>query len=443
MPEGVGNAYAFSVFNTISFSIALTTPMMLFFKSLGASATVLGIVMALPPLLTVLQMPAAQFVERVGYRSFVLRGWTTRSVFIFGMAMVALLPERIPAATRMALMLFLLFVFNVSRGISLCGWLPWITQLIPEAVRGRFISRDQMSSALAMLGTMLGVALFLKSASGRLAYGAIFFASFVAAGISLLFLRRIPDVPAPAREGAAESPPWMAMLLYRPFLALLVFDVIILVAFAGGGVFWIPFLRDYHAKTDSYLLGMAAVASATSAGALLVFGRVVDRVGSRPVLALSAITVALHFFLWSALAAGLLPVNLLTIFAAQFTAGLGGALFNLANTRLVMSTVPVTGRSHFFALFSVITSLTLGLMPIVWGVAADSLEGWRAEWFAWQWNQYSLLYLALVAAVLTGLFLLRRVAEPKAMKTEEFFHELFVETPARAMSRLLARRPFP
>jgi hypothetical protein len=71
------------------------------------------------------------------------------------------------------------------------------------------------------------------------------------------------------------------------------------------------------------------------------------------------------------------------------------------------------------------------------------LEGWRAEWFAWQWNQYSLLYLALVAAVLTGLFLLRRVAEPKAMKTEEFFHELFVETPARAMSRLLARRPFP
>jgi hypothetical protein len=59
MPAGVGNAYAFQVFNTTSFTIVVGMPMILFFKSLEVSATVLGIVIALPALLNVLQIPAA------------------------------------------------------------------------------------------------------------------------------------------------------------------------------------------------------------------------------------------------------------------------------------------------------------------------------------------------------------------------------------------------
>ena len=79
MPEGVWNAYLFQVFNTVSFTIVSSTPMLLYFKKLGASATVLGIVMALPELMNILQIPAAQFVEKMGYRAFVLRGWTVRA----------------------------------------------------------------------------------------------------------------------------------------------------------------------------------------------------------------------------------------------------------------------------------------------------------------------------------------------------------------------------
>ncbi|MGA2604401.1 MAG: hypothetical protein ABSG14_09245, partial [Verrucomicrobiia bacterium] len=116
MPEGVWKAYGFQVFNTVSFTIVLSTPMILYFKKLGASATVLGIVLALPALMNILQIPAAQFVEKIGYRAFVLWGWTVRSAFLLGIAGVAMLPEKIDSPTRMALLLFLLFAFNASRG---------------------------------------------------------------------------------------------------------------------------------------------------------------------------------------------------------------------------------------------------------------------------------------------------------------------------------------
>jgi hypothetical protein len=34
------------------------------------------------------------------------------------------------------------------------------------------------------------------------------------------------------------------------------------------------------------------------------------------------------------------------------------------------------------------------------------------------------------------------LTEPRAMTTEQFFRDLFLGTPARAISRLLMRRPF-
>src|SRR5258705_6206723 len=108
MPHGVGNAFAFKVFNTMSYSIVLTTPMLLYFKSLESSATVIGIVAALPALMNILQIPAARFVEPIGYRAFVLRGWSLRSVFVLAMAAVSLLSATVEASIRMAPIVFLL-----------------------------------------------------------------------------------------------------------------------------------------------------------------------------------------------------------------------------------------------------------------------------------------------------------------------------------------------
>ena len=68
------NAFLFQVFNTSSFYLIMGLPMMLYFKKLGASATVLGVIAALGALMNIFQIPAARFVERIGYRTFVLRG---------------------------------------------------------------------------------------------------------------------------------------------------------------------------------------------------------------------------------------------------------------------------------------------------------------------------------------------------------------------------------
>lgn len=442
MPAGVGNAYAFQILNTISFSIVLGAPMLVYFKGLGASGTVIGIVAALPALLNILQMPAARFVEQIGYRAFVLRGWSLRSVFILGMAIVPLLPSAIDAPTRMALMLFLLFAYNTSRGISVCGYLPWITQWIPEAVRGRYISGDQLCGSVATVATLLVTAAYLRGERTDSVFAVVFFASFVAALVSLLFLRRIPDVPPPRANGDRCRVPWKEMALFPPFFRLLVYNVIIFSALAGSGVFWVPCLRDQFQLTDAQILLFGSLTSIVAAVSLLWLRHVVDRVGSRPVLALANVSLMVHFAAWAALAARLMPLTWWSIALIQPASGLGLAALNVGNQRLAMGTVPEMGRSHFLALFSVVNGLTLGVLPVVWGVALDSLAGWHHGWERLEWNHFSVLYVALVLVAIAAQVWHTRLMEPRAMTTEEFFRELLVETPARAVTRLLTRRPF-
>src|SRR4051794_31401641 len=82
-PKGLNNAFRFASFNALSFQIVLSSPMVLYAKTLGASATVLGIIAGMMPLLVIFQIPAANFVHRVGYKRFVYGGWGTRVMFIF------------------------------------------------------------------------------------------------------------------------------------------------------------------------------------------------------------------------------------------------------------------------------------------------------------------------------------------------------------------------
>src|SRR5215470_6692601 len=161
-PPGLQNAFLFAAFNALSFQIVLSSPMVLYAKTLGASATVLGIIAGMMPLLVIFQIPAANYIERVGFKRFVYAGWGTRVAFIFAMALVPLAGGFLDAKNRLALMMMLLFCFNLSRGISSCAWLPWITALVPANRRGKYLSTDAAVQNFCSFITFLLAAACLK-----------------------------------------------------------------------------------------------------------------------------------------------------------------------------------------------------------------------------------------------------------------------------------------
>jgi MFS family permease len=437
-PPGLHHAFWFATFNALSFPIVIGAPMILYAKTLGASATVLGIIAGMMPLLVIFQIPAASHVSRVGYKRFVYAGWGLRVLFIGGMAVVPLLSGVIDATARLALLLLLLFAFNLSRGISSCAWLPWIAALVPENVRGRYLARDAACVNLASFLVIVLAAFALGEEPVPWQFAALFILSAVMGGTSLVFLKRIPDVEVPeeARRNSNEPVPWRAISEHPPFRKLLRVNVVWPLAVGGLGAFTIAWLKTQANLSEGQVLLVSSAAYLGGLSSLWLLGPRLDRLGSRPVMMFCMAAWVVIVAGWMALAGRVLQPTLPILLALQFLMGLAAALVNMANVRLAMAIIPVMGRDHFFALFSVVGSLAMGLSPILWGVLIDSLRGLDVAWHGFAVNRYSVFFALTGLGFIVSFALCARLEEPRAASMEALLRDILIESPQRVWVRL-------
>jgi MFS family permease len=439
-PPGLNNAFLFSAFNALSFQIILGSPMILYAKSMGASATVLGLIAGMMPLLVIFQIPAASYIPRVGFRRFVYAGWGMRVLVIFGMALVPLSIRFLEPQNRLGLMLGLLFAFNLSRGISSCAWLPWITALVPTSLRGKYLAVDATVQAVASCLAFLFAALCLSGEPGPAQFALLFAFSGVTGAISLSFLKRIPDVEIPEEiKALSKAPiPWLAMARHEPFRKLLYMVIGWSVASGGLTAFTVAYLKTGGMPEGNILL-VNALAFVGGLGGLAMLGMHLDRVGSKPVLTVSFVGWTAVLFGWVLLAGGVLEVRLSNVMPLLVLIGMLTAFVQMSNTRLAMAIVPEMGRNHFFAIYSVVGNVVLGLAPICWGLAIDAWGRRAPVHLGVEWNKYALFFALAGLGFLVTLVLARRLKEPEAVSMEKLLKAILVETPLRLWLRFWPR----
>ena len=439
-PAGLHQAYRFAVFNALSFQIILSSPMVLYAKTLEATATVLGIVAGMMPLLVIFQIPAAQYVCRVGYKRFVYAGWGTRVMFIFGVALVPLTGLFLSHPTQLALLLTLLFGFNLSRGISSCAWLPWISSLVPESIRGRYLARDSACVSMASFVVFLIAAGCLGQNPRPWQFSVLFAFSAVMGAASLVFLKRIPDVEIPEEIRTSKtSVPWKTLFGYRPVNKLLRSAAGWSVAYGGVTAFTVAFLRTEGGMSEGLILALTSVSYLGGLCSLWFLGHRLDALGSKPVLAFSFLLWLGILGGWMLLAGGVLSVGLSLIMALQFTMGLFAALVQMSNTRLAMAVIPAMGRNHFLAIYSVVSNLALGLAPVLWGLMIDAVGAWHGRWLGLDWNRYTVFFAATQIVMLVTLLLATRLEEPKAAGFDDLLREVLVTPSQRLWFRFWPR----
>ncbi len=439
-PPGLHNAYLFSTFNALSYQIVLSSPMVLYAKTLGASATVLGIIAGMMPLLVIFQIPAASYISRVGFKRFVFAGWGTRVMFIFAMALVPLTGGFLGPANRLGLLLMLLFCFNLSRGISSCAWLPWITALVPPSLRGKYLARDAGFQNLASFVTFLVAAGCLAGATHSWQFGLLFAFSAVTGAISLSFLKRIPDaeMPEDLRAGKGRVP-WLEMLRFPPFRKLLRTVVGWSVAYGGMTAFTVAFLKSEAGMSETRILLVTSFAFVGGLSSIWFIGSRLDQLGSKPVLTFCFAAWLAVLGGWICLSGGVLPIRLPMVLLLQALMGLLAALVQMSNTRLAMAIIPVMGRNHFFALYSVIGNVTLGLAPIGWGLLIDAVGARSPVWLGLAWTRFTVFFAAAAVAYTVTLVLARRLDEPQAASLEELMREILIQSPQRFWFRFWPR----
>jgi MFS family permease len=439
-PPGVGHIFGFVIFNALSFQMVLGSPMVLYAKSLGASATVLGLISGMMSLLVIFQIPASKHVANAGYKRFVLAGWSTRVVFIFLMALVPAAELFLTRNSQLSLLLFLLFFFNLSRGISSCGWLPWITSLIPSEIRGRYLAREAAFGNVSSFIAFVLAGVVLGPTPGAWQFAILFAFSAVAGTASLRFLKRIPEGESPEQIKTSNAPvPWLAIAAHPPFRKLLRMNVAWAVAVGGMTVFTVAFLKTSANMAEDRILLLSSAFFLGGLGSLWLLGSRLDRLGSKPALHTACLGWMLVALGWALVAAKVLPPRIELILLLQFLMGLGTSVVNMANTRLAMSIIPPMGRSHFFALFSVVGSLALGLAPILWGLQIDAFRPLQFVWHGIEFNTYTVFFLAVMIAFAITIGFCRRLEEPQAASMEVLLRDILEQSPLRVWLRFWTR----
>ena len=437
---GMKNAWRFAAFNGLSFQIVLGSPMILYAKTLHANATVLGIIAGMMPLMVIFQIPAAQYINRIGYKRFVLAGWGTRTLFTCGMVLVPLATTLLDGVTRLVLLLALLGGFNLVRGISSCAWLPWITHLVPENFRGRYVSGD---AAMANLGSFLTIiisAACLGTHPQPWQFGVIFAFSALMGVVSLMYLNRVPDVPISEEiRSSSQSVPWLEILRHPPFQKLLRFVMVWSLAYGGFTTFTVAFLKTETGLAEAKVLYVTSVAFLGGLSSLWLLGHRLDHTGSKPILGLSLCAWLVILAGWIALAGGALPASLPVILSLQFFMGLFAALVGVANSRLAMAIIPAMGRNHFFVLYSVFASVSLGVAPVLWGLIIDLIGNRQSEFLGLNWNHYTIFFTLVLLVFVAALVLARSLHEPKAASLESLLTDIMIESPQRLWLRVWPR----
>lgn len=428
------------VFGSIWLTMVSGAPMALFARNLGTHEWQFGLLTALPFIASLVSMPASLLIERTGERKriFLLSLMTQRFLWFAIAALPVWLVWRAGGtSSQLVVWVFLTLVFLMHCGQAVGGpaWVSWMGDIVPERSRGRYFSRRRQWGALAALPAAYLTGHLLDGVNRSDPMNTLIWCGSVF-GIAAVF--GIMDIAMfiPVRE--PHRPPVRNRHLFtlftqplrdRQFLVFAGFvgTMTFAISFMGQFVtlFMIERLKITNTATQTMLLIAPLAAQWLTFG---LWGRAVDRMGKRPVMALAGL--------------GLVPVGIGWIFVSPtnpwlgyLLSGLGAALwagFEVANLNVILefsgsddddATTGRRGGSNYVAVNSVIINVAGCLGGLGSGWIAQSLRTW--EWrhgVAWMqsFTFYEVLFiLSGVLRLVAVVAFVPRIHEPEARPTRE------------------------
>lgn len=436
---------AFQSCNAIAFTMVLGAPIVLLARYLGASESQIGMILAIPPLLVGLQLVGVAMVTRMGPRRLMIWGWGTRSVVILPVALLPFLKGHSSTGALLWALAICVFLFSMLRGIASVSWLPWLSEVMPENRRGLFFGREQRVLNFSVLVTLLASGWFLGSDPAGWRYSVLVVVAFAVGLLSVYFLSKAPggEQPKKRKHERAGLPRWKTMrrvIRHTPFRRTAHFLALQTFSFTAIPLFLILYLRDHLGWSEGVVLRMQ---SATTLGVLataVLWGRLSDYAGSRPVLRLANGSLLFVIVFWVASAMGLFEPSPLAVGVAYAAWGMLFSMHAVAQGKLFIACSPEGHLTLSTALLQVVAAACAASAPIVWGFLLDGLGGAGASGGNGGFSlSFSLLFTICLVLGAGTQILLTRLPEPQALPTGRLLIQIFYGWPIRMLATLPVR----
>jgi len=297
---------------------------------------------------------------------------------------MALIPlfMRIPSGGAISLLIILMASRGLFGAVTTCSFNSWIRDLIPQESLGRTFSKLLMLSTAAAVVFSLGAALFVDFWQGQgtgqsnilgYTYVLLFGALFLGLA-SPVFMAMMPE---PLMQPVLGKQPSILRSLAAPFRDRNFSRVLQFLFFWGlASNMVIPFFAVYMLKRLglplSWVIGLSILSQLFSILFFRVWGRLVDRFGSKVVLSLCVSLYLLVIFGWMFTTMPeryLLTIPLLIILHILAGVAAGGIAITISTIGLKLS--PRGEATPYLAGASLARCLGAGLRPLFGGLLAD------------------------------------------------------------------------
>ena len=272
---------------------------------------------------------------------------------------------------RLGVFLAVVFVSNVTANAAGNAWLSWMADLVPEETRGRYFGKRSTIMNLTGMVTANAVGMLfdvMKNGGREMeAYVLIFGTASLMIVISGLILWRQWEPPA-----HHEKPLSLADILKIPFASikfryLLLFFIYWSFATALAAPFFQPFMLDNLKMSQGLIARYGAIAGLIGLVLQPVWGRLIDRVGSKPVMIMNVLGVCFLPLVWLFPR----PDFLLPLWFDAFLTGVFWSGLNLSSLTLIIAMAPKENRSAYIAAHGMVTGITAFLAAMTGGVIMD------------------------------------------------------------------------
>jgi MFS family permease len=392
-----------------------------FLVELHASPVAIGMLTSIPMLVNLIQPVGAYLSERITSR-FRYSLWTNgpaRLVWlILVLGIVAFSWGLVNSHQLVILTLGIVLVSNLSNGLGGASWLSWMAQIVPRKLRGRYFGlRNSVASLTNLICVPLaGIAVSKWYGGAIQGYGVVVFVGILAAIISLgcqYFQVDInPQQQNALPDGISENKALSIEAVDSDLLntenteiksdlalsgdsstsksILKDFNFLMFLLYFGLWMFAVnlsaPFFNYYLLDTLDIDVSYVTIYGSLRAGATLVmlilWGKLADKIGNRPILLIVGLVLALTPLLW--LLVGNSPLDIwVWLPLLHILLGVTWAAIDLCNNNIQLGIAPVKNQAIYFAIAAAVAGVSGALGTTIGGfVAQFSIYGGLLGLFA-------------------------------------------------------------
>jgi len=407
-----------------------------FFLALKASTFQIGLLAAIPALCSLASVLS----------SYLLWYWQGRKravvillfLFYLSHAFLGCIPflfHSLPLSLQVQLGLMVLTGAYILIKLQEVLWYPLVSEIIPDGQRGTLYGRLAITATFIAMPASFLIGKFLDHRNDLLGFLVVFGICGMIGALGAVAYGKIPDVPnagkplQPSIFGQLRIP--LRDCHFRQFLFFVLFSTL-----AGGvcGPFINVFMIQLLHIPYTYIALFGILSSLAFILFVMVWGYLVDKYGSRPILLLNSIPLILLNILWIFNTPGrywLIPI----IF---FVSGITSAGIGVALPNILLGVSKGQSSAGYITIYQIVFGLTGFVAPLLGSVVINMFSRLSLVALGFPILPYHVLFgLASLLAILP-LFFIVRLYEPQGKTALFILRNMVVVNPLRLAVNLMA-----